>query len=156
MSKILSTGADIPWADTPQGRHPLQADTPSADTALGRQPSRKTPPRQTPHLGRQSPGKTPLLGRPPTPWADIPLGRHPPGQKTLPPWVDTPPGRHPSPLLAGRHPPPQQTATAVDGMHPTGMHSCKLLLQLSVARISVYHDEFHFVLKLVQFLYYFH
>ena len=24
----------------------------------------------------------------------------------------------------GRHPPPQQTATAADGKHPTGMHSC--------------------------------
>ena len=32
----------------------------------------------------------------------------------------TPPlGRHP----LGRHP-PGQTATAADGMHPTGMHSC--------------------------------
>ena len=35
-----------------------------------------------------------------------PLGRHPPGQIH-------PPGRH-----------PQQTATAADGKHPTGMHSC--------------------------------
>ena len=29
-------------------------------------------------------------------------------------------GRHP----LGWHPPPQQTATAADGTHPTGMHSC--------------------------------
>ena len=31
-----------------------------------------------------------------------------------PPWADTPLLPHP----------PQQTATAADGMHPTGMHSC--------------------------------
>ena len=37
-------------------------------------------------------------------------------------------GRHPPPLLADTSPlgghPPQQTATAADGTHPTGMHSC--------------------------------
>ena len=37
-----------------------------------------------------------------------PLGRQPPGQ--------TPP--------LGRHPLPRQTATAANGTHPTGMHSC--------------------------------
>ena len=46
-----------------------------------------------------------------------------------PPWADTPLGRHPVPPrqtpLLGRHPPPHhQTATAADGTHPTGMHSC--------------------------------
>ena len=52
-----------------------------------------------------------------TPWqADTPLA----GRQSS--------GRRP---LAGRHPPgrpPQQTATAVDGTHPTGMHSCSLEL----------------------------
>ena len=43
------------------------------------------------------------------PRVDTPLGRHPPGRH--PPWVDTPP-------------PLGQTATAADGTHPTGMHSC--------------------------------
>ena len=45
-----------------------------------------------------------------------------------PPWEDTPGlGKHPPP---GRHPPGQTpppipaVATAVDGTHPTGMHSC--------------------------------
>ena len=57
-------------------------------------------------LGQTPPGKTPPLGRhlPPwedTPWADTPLGQNPP-------WADTPP----------------PTATAMDGMHPTGMLSC--------------------------------
>ena len=52
------------------------------------------------------PGETP-------PWADTP-----PWEDT-PPWIDTPVGRHPSPL---------QTATAVDDMHPTGMHSCLICL----------------------------
>ena len=42
-------------------------------------------------------------------------GRHPPRQ-TPPPCADaTPPGRHPP------------TATAADGTHPTGLHSCLLL-----------------------------
>ena len=48
-----------------------------------------------------------------------PAGRHPPGQTI-------PPGRHPPPPL-GRHPPgrhPLLAATAADGTHPTGMHSC--------------------------------
>ena len=56
------------------------------------------------------------LGRPP--WqADTPLGRHtslgrhPFGQTPL--WADTSLGRH-----------WHQTATAEDGTHPTGMHSC--------------------------------
>ena len=50
-----------------------------------------------------------------------PPGRHPPGQRHPP--GRHPPGRHPP----GRHPPrqtPQQTATAADSTHPTGMHSC--------------------------------
>ena len=56
-----------------------------------------------------------------------PLGRHPPRADT--PRADTtpgqtPPGRHP----LGRHPPPGQTVTAVDGTHPTGMHSCRICI----------------------------
>ena len=62
---------------------------------------------------------TPLL------WAGTP-----PGQ--VPPLGRHPPGRHPrgqAPLLEAdpypwSRPPPQQTATAVDSTHPTGMHSC--------------------------------
>ena len=41
--------------------------------------------------------------------ADTPPGRHPPRADTLPPRADTP---------------PPETATAGDGTHPTGMHSC--------------------------------
>ena len=41
-----------------------------------------------------------------------------PGQ--TPPWADTSPGQtHPSPVHAGI-----DTATAADGIHPTGMHFC--------------------------------
>ena len=45
----------------------------------------------------------------------------------IPPWADTPgqipppPGRH---LPRQTPAPPQQTATAADGTHSTGMHSC--------------------------------
>ena len=91
------------------------ADTHRAYTPLGRHP-RQTPP------GRHQPGQTPPDRHP--------LGRHP--------WVDTPRpdtslGRHPP----GRHPPeqtptwpepPPPTATAVDGTHPTGIHSCAIII----------------------------
>ena len=48
---------------------------------------------------------------------------HPWGRQPPTPWADTPHtlGRLPTPL--GRHPPPP-TTTAVDGTHPTGIHSC--------------------------------
>ena len=42
-----------------------------------------------------------------------PLGRHPPARQT-------PPSRHPP----GQTPPQPKMATAADGTHPTGMHSC--------------------------------
>ena len=54
------------------------------------------------------------------------------GGRYTSPWTDTRPGQTP-PL--GRHPsgqtPPQtETATEVGGTHPTGMHSCKILLHI--------------------------
>ena len=84
--------------------------TPRADT----HPWAGTLPRQTP------PGQTP-------PWADS----HP--------WVDSLPGqqpplgRHPLPSAYWDTPPPCPVhagidmATAADGTHPTGMHSCSLV-----------------------------
>ena len=62
------------------------------------------PPRADTSLGRQPPGQTHRV--------DTPLGRQPPGQTPLPGQT----------LLA------QQTATAADGTHPTGMHSCLMLI----------------------------
>ena len=108
VSVILSTGEGV------CGRHPL-----------GRHPSRQTPPGQTPlsrhrlsrhSLSTPSPGQTP--------------SRHPSGQ--------TPPTQcmmgytPPCPVHAGIY--PLLAATAADGTHPTGMHSCVLMqyfLQLS-------------------------
>ena len=70
---------------------------------------------------------------------DTPLGRHPPTMQTPPSadtphpqdtplWADTPSGQ--TPLLdRHRHPPPE-TATAADGKHPTGMHSCSCVQNL--------------------------
>ena len=58
--------------------------------------------------------------------ADSPLGRHPQADTPLGrplgrhPQADTPPTDTP----LGRHAPPPVTATAADGTHPTGMHSC--------------------------------
>ena len=75
-------------------------------------------PRQTPTYPADTPpGQTP-------PHADTAPGRHP--LTRHPPVRHPPPGRHP-PL--GRHP-PQQTATAADGTHPTGMHSCLFQINL--------------------------
>ena len=59
----------------------------------------------TPRADTPSPKQT-LLGRHPLPLDRHPLNRHPRGR---PPQVDTS---------------PPETATAVDGAHPTGMHSC--------------------------------
>ena len=56
-------------------------------------------------------------------WAGSPPGRCPPGQAHPPP-----PGRYP-PV---RYTPTQQMATAVDGTHPTGMHSCYLSVYTAV------------------------
>ena len=60
------------------------------------------------------------------PGADIPPVQTPPGPDPLreqtPLWEQTPWSRH-TPLL-GADPPPRETATAADGTHPTGMHSC--------------------------------
>ena len=101
-------GGVHPQAHIPLGRHP-QADTPP-----GRPTCADTPPGQT-CLPRQA--DTPLWAD--IPRADTPLGRCPPPDRQALPWADTPLGRYP-PL--GRH--PSEMATAADGMHPTGMHSC--------------------------------
>ena len=57
-----------------------------------------------------------------------PQSRHPLGADT--PQEQTPPrSRHPqeqTPPLEQTHP-PRQTATAADGTHPTGVHSCDLI-----------------------------
>ena len=50
------------------------------------------------------------------PQADTPLGQTPPGQKP---------------------PPPQQTATAADGAHPTGMHSCSFMSRDVILREEI-------------------
>ena len=89
-----------PWADAPLGRHPDWADTPHwADTPTGQTSPVQTPPRQTP-----------------------PLGGHPPGRHS--PWADTPQADTPQADTPFRADTPQQMATAEDGTHPTGMHSC--------------------------------
>ena len=66
------------------------------------------------HSGIRAPPRadTPL-------WADNPLADTIPGQ--------TPPHRQTSPLADTPHwaNTPRQTATAADGTHPTGMHSCR-------------------------------
>ena len=97
--------AHIPLGRHPPGRHPPWADPPVQTLPLGRHASHG---RQTHPSGQTSPGQTPH-------WADArPLtGRHSPGQ--TPPWADT---------LPWADTPPPEMATAADGMHPTGMHSC--------------------------------
>ena len=62
-------------------------------------------------------GQTPN-GQTPS-WADTP-GQTPPLDRH-PPQADTPLGRHP----------PKEMATAADGMHPTGMHSCLICYRIT-------------------------
>ena len=95
------------------------------------------PQADTPSLGRYPPGRHPPLDRHPMqtpPWTDTrhpPLGRHLPGRpRGYTPHGETPPEQTPprqTPPWADipqQMPPSQQMATAVDGAHPTGMHSC--------------------------------
>ena len=82
--------------------------------------------------GRHPPGQTLPLGQTP-PWADTPPGQTPPCP------VHAGIHTHPCPVHAGIHAAPLPSAcwdtqcpvhagidmaTAADGMHPTGMHSC--------------------------------
>ena len=55
--------------------------------------------------------------------AGNPLGvcTPPPGSRHFPPWQQATPNPPPEQI-------PQQTATAADGTHPTGMHSCCIML----------------------------
>ena len=72
-----------------------------------------------PHpLGRHPPGRHPADRHP--------LGRHPLGRHPLckHPQADIPRQTHPLPLVDTPLPPAHQTASASDGTHPTGMHSC--------------------------------
>ena len=117
-----------PWqVHTPPGRY-----TPLAGTPPGRYtPLAGTTPRQVHPSGKYTPWQV-------HPWAGTPLGRYTP-------WQVHPPGRHtpqagtPSryTLLAGtplRQVHPQGAVQAgrygqqVDGTHPTGMHSCLVMI----------------------------
>ena len=89
------------------------------------------------HWGRHTP-----LGQTHPPWPDTPVWAYTPPEQT-PPSGQTTPGRHlpgqTSPLPSAcwdTHPPaqcmlgynpPSPAATAADGTHPTGIHSCLLL-----------------------------
>ena len=58
----------------------------------------------------------------------VPLGRHPTGQT---PPTQTPAWAHPLGTHLPGHTPyplPHKMATAADGTHPTGMHSCDLIV----------------------------
>ena len=84
--------------------------------------------------GRHPSKQTPWVDTPtPTNLHKYPLGRHHHHPAQTPPWVDTPPQTPPrqTPWVntPGQTPdPPPETATAADGTHPTGMHSCYSLL----------------------------
>ena len=95
-------------------------------------PQEQTPPRADIPLEQTSPrADTPLGADHPPRSRDThaPQSRHPPLEQAPPPMgADTRP-RSRSPV--SRHTPrsrqtPQDTATAADGTHPTGMHSCFL------------------------------
>ena len=88
------------------------------------------------------------------PWADTPLGQtHPLGRHH--PQADTTPSQCMlgyTPVHAGIHTPPCPVhagidmATAADGMHPTGMHSCCLAIYV---RFSFAHVTYYFVIIII-------
>ena len=58
-------------------------------------------------------------------WLSTRVEVYTPRQSDISPWADTPSGRQtPSWADTPWQTPRQQTATAADGTHPTGMHSC--------------------------------
>ena len=95
--------------------HPLGAGTP-----LEQAPPQEQAP---PGAGNPPPGAGTPLG------AGTPQDQAPPGTRH-PPWKQALPRAGPPPEQApfGSRPtlPGAETATAVDGTHPTGMHSCRL------------------------------
>ena len=102
------------WDTTPRSRHP-----PGADTPQSRPPGEQTQPPpgadtpQNRHL-RRAETTPPQEQTPPSPRADTPPEADTPLEQT------PPRSRHPP----GVDTPPRDTATAADGTHPTGMHSC--------------------------------
>ena len=122
------------------GRHPPGQTPPRQTPPYAQCMPGYTPPRQTPCLGRHPPGRHP----PCLVHAGIhtPLDRHPPKADTPLPsacWDTHPPcpehtGIHtPCQCMIGYFPPPP-AATAADGTHPTGMHSCLTRFLLKTAR----------------------
>ena len=113
MIKSPQFPGQIPcWADTchPPMQTPPDADTPiqihhPGQTDPVQIPSKQTPPDRHPSTPQTPPAPIPQINTPSLeghPWLDtLPTGRHPPGQT-----------------------PPPKTVTAMDGVHPTGMHSC--------------------------------
>ena len=75
-------------------------------------------------------------------WANTPLDRHPLGRHPLGRHL---PGRHPlhgpDTPPPGRHPHPQQTATAADGTRAIGMHSCLQLFMFHSVLYSIKADS---------------
>ena len=98
LSVILSTGG---WVS----QHALGQTPTRAGTPLGK----NLPPRQTP------PWQTPPEQTPPMQTLPLRLCRQPPGQTLFFPFRQIPPPTEQT---------PPETATAADGKHPTGMHSC--------------------------------
>ena len=83
--------------------------------------SRHPPPEQTPH-GADTPPQSRPPGSTLPPEQTPPQQQTPPGSRYPPEQIPPPGSRHPP---RSRHPPPpRETATAADGTHSTGMHSC--------------------------------
>ena len=112
VSVILSTGGSLAGRTPLAGKTPRQGGPPGRETPWQGDPlARRPPSKENPPAGR-----TPLARR--LPWQGDPLAKRTPLAGRTPPGKENPPGRETPPAYG-------QWAA---GTHPTGMHSCCLLL----------------------------
>ena len=130
---------ELPGQVPPRQVHPPgQVQPPRQVHPLGRYPQTGTP-RQVHPPDRYPPDRYPQAGTPPRqvpPWAGTPPGLvppcqvHPPLRQVHPPLRQVPPARY-TPSQAGTPPwagIPSPRQVQAGSMHPTGMHSCFVLI----------------------------
>ena len=105
-----------------------------------------TPLEQTPPRSRHPPEQAPLEQTPPradTPQEQTPLREQTPPLEQTPPRADTPRAdTPPEQTPPGADTRPEHMATAADGTHPNGMHSCLFFILIRLEYLSSVIDRF--------------